>query len=144
MRMFPVVLVSGWLMLFGIGLVRNIIWPLDLETDKFAVLSRVRSVVPKGTRIGSFNAGVFGYFLDDMTVINLDGVVNNAAYPYIAERKLDKYIALANIEYLLDDSRAIEILKQYLVGDEQWVRNLQLVFREHGRLTTIELWAVPR
>jgi hypothetical protein len=87
---------------------------------------------------------VFGYFLDDMTVINLDGVVNNAAYPYIAERKLDKYIALANIEYLLDDSRAIEILKQYLVGDEQWVRNLQLVFREHGRLTTIELWAVPR
>lgn len=144
MRMFPVVLVSGWLMLFGIGLVRNIIWPLDLETDKFAVLSRVRSVVPKGTRIGSFNAGVFGYFLDDMTVINLDGVVNNAAYPYIAERKLEKYIALANIEYLLDDSRAIEILKQYLVDDEQWARNLQLVFRERGRLTTIELWAVPR
>jgi len=144
MKMFPVVLVSGWLMLFGIGVVRNMIWPLDLETDKFAVLSKVRSVVPRGTRIGSFNAGVFGYFLDDMIVINLDGVVNNAAYPYIAERKLDKYIVLVNIEYLFDGSEAIEILKQYLVDDEHWGRNLQLVFSERGRLTTMELWAVPR
>jgi len=144
MKMFPVVLVLGWLMLFGIGVVRNMIWPLDLETDKFAVLSKVRSVVPRGTRIGSFNAGVFGYFLDDMIVINLDGVVNNAAYPYIAERKLDKYIVLVNIEYLFDGSEAIEILKQYLVDDEHWGRNLQLVFSERGRLTTMELWAVPR
>lgn len=57
--------------------------------------------LPADARIGVFNAGVQGYFAR-ATVINLDALVNNAAYEAMIDRKLWSYIEEENIEYISD------------------------------------------
>ncbi|MEX0786707.1 MAG: hypothetical protein WD939_08730, partial [Dehalococcoidia bacterium] len=52
-------------------------------------------------RIGSFNAGVIGYF-SERTVINLDGVVNEDAYHARRDGYLVQYVCDKRIQYLAD------------------------------------------
>ena len=52
-------------------------------------------------RIGSFNAGILGYF-SDRTVINLDGVVNEDAYHARRDGMLLQYVCEQEIRYLAD------------------------------------------
>jgi hypothetical protein len=52
-------------------------------------------------RIGSFNAGIIGYF-SDRTVINLDGVVNEEAYEARRDGRLMEYVQAKDIQYLVD------------------------------------------
>jgi hypothetical protein len=52
-------------------------------------------------RIGSFNAGIFGYF-SGRTVINLDGVVNEDAYKARRDGRTMDYICAQEIRYLVD------------------------------------------
>jgi hypothetical protein len=59
--------------------------------------------LPQGTVIGAFNAGIQGYF-SKHRVINLDGLVNNAAFRAMEQHELWKYISDAHIDYLSDDS----------------------------------------
>jgi hypothetical protein len=79
------------------------------EGDKFAALPAVMETVPRGARIGSWNAGVFGYFLKERTVVNLDGLVNNAAYTHLTSRSLGMYCRRAGISYLVDEAGAFRI-----------------------------------
>ncbi len=57
--------------------------------------------LPPGTRVGAFNSGIQGYF-SKAQVINLDGLVNNAAYDALREKRLWAYIHEARIAYLID------------------------------------------
>jgi hypothetical protein len=52
-------------------------------------------------RIGSFNAGIFGYF-SERTVINLDGVVNEDAYRARRDGRTVEYVCAQGIRYLVD------------------------------------------
>ncbi len=52
-------------------------------------------------RIGSFNAGILGYF-SDRTVVNLDGVVNEDAYRARRDGMMRRYICERDIRYLVD------------------------------------------
>jgi hypothetical protein len=52
-------------------------------------------------RIGSFNAGIIGYF-SERTVINLDGVVNEGAYKARRDGRLLEYMCSKQIRYLVD------------------------------------------
>ena len=68
------------------------------------MLSAVRSLqkhVPADAKVGSFNAGIFGFFLE-ANVINLDGVVNNRVLPYLASGTLDKFLIEAGIDCIVD------------------------------------------
>ena len=51
--------------------------------------------------IGSFNAGVYGYF-SGRKIVNLDGVINNEAYYALKERKLYDYLRSERIKYVID------------------------------------------
>ena len=57
-------------------------------------------LAPK-TVVGVFNAGVQGYF-SHMTVVNLDGLVNNSAYEAIQEKRLWTYIQEERISHISD------------------------------------------
>jgi 4-amino-4-deoxy-L-arabinose transferase-like glycosyltransferase len=54
-----------------------------------------------GARIGSFNAGILGYF-SERTVVNLDGVVNADAYQAGRDGRLMEYVVSRRIDYLVD------------------------------------------
>ena len=56
---------------------------------------------PPEARIGSFNAGILGYF-SDRTVVNLDGVVNEDAYRARRYGLTRPYVCEQEIRYLVD------------------------------------------
>ena len=55
---------------------------------------------PEGS-VGSFNAGIIGYF-SERTVVNLDGVVNEDAFHARQDGRLGEYIREREIRYLAD------------------------------------------
>jgi hypothetical protein len=72
--------------------------------------------VPDGTRLGSWNAGLFGYLYTRGQVVNLDGLVNNAAYDHILTCSIGAYAARREIDYLLDAAGAIDLAAPYWDG----------------------------
>ncbi len=54
------------------------------------------------TVIGSCQTGALGYFADDLTVVNLDGVVNRAAYQALVQRRALDYVQSVGIRYVVD------------------------------------------
>jgi MFS family permease len=74
-------------------------------------------------RIGTWNAGVVGYF-STRSIINLDGVVNNELYRYVSERQLTfrlhdlrDYITRRQIDYVTD----YELLCAQDIEDVSWL-----------------------
>lgn len=68
-------------------------------------------------RIGSFNAGIVGYFTK-RTVINLDGVVNNDAHQAIRDRRLMDYVRSMEIRYLVDGNIAWAVAFKRFWGED--------------------------
>ncbi|HKQ98140.1 MAG TPA: hypothetical protein VJV75_09720 [Candidatus Polarisedimenticolia bacterium] len=65
----------------------------------------LREQTPEDARIGSWNAGLLGYF-SHRAVVNLDGLVNDRRYleEVIVGRNLDGYLRREGIIYLADQS----------------------------------------
>lgn len=60
--------------------------------------------------IGAFNAGIIGTYFDkkNIRVFNLDGVVNNEVISYLKQTKLEEYLSLNNINYIIDNRSSID------------------------------------
>lgn len=57
--------------------------------------------LPQGTRLGSFDAGVVGYF-SQQPVVNLDGLANNYdLFDAYRQRRLDQYVLTQGIDYIV-------------------------------------------
>ena len=65
-----------------------------------------------GTIIGSSQTGALGYFTDNLTVINLDGVVNKSCYEALAKKQNMRFIRQMEIEYILGWEINIEFIKK--------------------------------
>jgi hypothetical protein len=59
------------------------------------------TVFPDGTIIGSSQTGAFGYFAENLKVINLDGVVNEECYKSLVNKTNMDYIRSQKIQYIL-------------------------------------------
>lgn len=58
--------------------------------------------LPVGSKIGSFNAGIQGYF-SKHTLVNLDGLVNNQASDHMLQHDMWKYITeVEKLDYISD------------------------------------------
>ena len=55
-----------------------------------------------GTVIGSAQTGALGYFAPDLTVVNLDGVVNQEAYEALGRLELGEYLQAQGAQYIVD------------------------------------------
>lgn len=74
-------------------------WPhqqFNLEAGRYLARN------PLNVYVGSWNAGVMGYYLDGTGLVNIDGLVNNDIYPYAVSNSLPSYLRLKNIHYILD------------------------------------------
>ena len=81
--------------------------------------------LPEGSVIGVFNAGVQGY-LSEHRVVNLDGLVNNAAARAIAERKLWPY-ALSEVGYFSDFPIYLDYRYRSFLGITDPYQDLELL-----------------
>lgn len=61
------------------------------------------------TAIGAWNTGVVGYFLPEVSVLNLDGVLSHHAIDAAAEGRLAEYAAANNITLLIDDPETFRV-----------------------------------
>lgn len=64
----------------------------------------------KGTIIGSPQSGALGYFADNMTIVNLDGVVNKECYDSLRAKNIMPYIRKQKIQYILGAQHNISFL----------------------------------
>lgn len=87
----------------------------------------LRDNTPRDAVVGAFNAGIVGYF-SDRTVINLDGVMNNAAIAAIKDHTMGAYVSSEGIEYLADQDTAIAEFMDRFSGDPHWHRNWSDVY----------------
>jgi hypothetical protein len=83
------------------------------EIDGYRMIQTVNASVPAGTRLGSWNAGLFGYFYERGEVVDLDGLVDNEAYRHLVDGSLADYAARRRIDDLLDADGAIDFGKPY-------------------------------
>jgi 4-amino-4-deoxy-L-arabinose transferase-like glycosyltransferase len=71
-----------------------------------------RQHYPAGTIVGCPQSGGLGYFADNLTVVNLDGVVNQDAYLAMKEHRLFDYIRESKIKHLLTWSNTIDLIRE--------------------------------
>lgn len=83
------------------------------DGDKYTVVQKMNTMMSQGTRIGAWNAGVYGYFYTRGAVVNLDGVVNNAACDAIAGHRLARYADSMGIGHLADDVSTMRAIAPY-------------------------------
>jgi hypothetical protein len=70
-----------------------------------------RDNFPEGTIIGAPQTGALGYFANNLTVINLDGVVNRKAYEANRRRENIEYIRQCGIKYVIDWKAEWDLIK---------------------------------
>lgn len=105
-RFKNIILVSIILILFFVNILRpgikGFLFDNSIDLKGYVNISRyVNDNLPKGTVIGAMQTGAFGYFANNLKVVNLDGVVNKDAYESLASGHLIEYIKKCKIEYLL-------------------------------------------
>jgi hypothetical protein len=90
------------------------IYPLGPDTSRWPhqanKLAAGKSLarLPLDGRVGSWNAGIVGYY-EGGHIINLDGLVNNDVYEYAVSNTLPLYLERNNIVYVLDFGSLFEI-----------------------------------
>ena len=95
-------IVSLFILLFylSVGSIRIFerLWPHQVG---FMTAGLIIKEKPGHEIYGAWNAGVIGYFAED-SVVNIDGLVNDEALPYIKSNSLFDYIKLRKIHYIID------------------------------------------
>jgi hypothetical protein len=89
--------------------------PYPWQRDVFRSQPAFERLVPPGLPIGSFNAGIPGYF-SHRTIINLDGLVNHSVYPYYKARRFDAYLRERGIEYISDEEASLDRARRFTTG----------------------------
>lgn len=96
--------------------------------------------LPEGSVIGVFNAGIQGY-VSDHTVINLDGLVNNAALAALKERALWAYVEESDIGYIADFPLYLSYRYKSFLGVENVFDGLELL-RAPDTAGGLSIWRV--
>lgn len=77
-------------------------WNLSWNDESYLAARWISESLPPDTLVGSWNAGVLGYYAE-RPVVNLDGLINNFdLVPYLRKRNVAAYIRDREIEYLSD------------------------------------------
>jgi 4-amino-4-deoxy-L-arabinose transferase-like glycosyltransferase len=107
----------------------------------------IDAYTPPDARVGSFNAGIVGYF-SNRHVTNLDGVVNADAYRARRQKALPAYMREQKLDYLVDLNPALLNLACWS-GPDAWCEIVTVVGEPHaalggGRVSILALWPGDR
>jgi Dolichyl-phosphate-mannose-protein mannosyltransferase len=92
--------ILGGLLMWGKGYYE---WQTSLQ---YSAALWLRDNSPPDTRLGAMNSGILGYYSERST-INLDGVVNPAAFEAMQENSMIDYMREEQIDLLIDTDYAI-------------------------------------
>jgi hypothetical protein len=90
---------ASWVLIWQIGL-------YPWQDRMLAATNWITHNTPEDEIVASLNAGIYGYY-SEHTVVNLDGVVNPAAYAAIRERRLFSYMQTASVYHFIDFDHAL-------------------------------------
>ena len=77
----------------------------DPRVNRFLLASEwINSNLPKNIMIGAHSSGTLGYFVEDRSVINLDGLINSYQYYNVLRNGKFKEYVIDNIDYYSDYS----------------------------------------
>lgn len=102
-------------------------------------------------RVGAWNAGIIGYFQGG-TLVNLDGLVNDAVVPFVRNGRLEEYLEKEKIHHIIDfDIMLNDPVKRKRGGydDARFLRELTPIRRfdegEHStRWRNLTLYRIER
>src|SRR6185436_7143101 len=91
---------------------------------------------PPGTVVGGTQTGALGYFAPELTVINLDGVVNEAAYGALRAGRIGDHVRSQHVAWLVwqDDI-------EFLARESR--RGRPLALERVERIPGITTWGAP-
>ena len=75
--------------------------------------------VPAGATLGAFDTGRLGWEQPHLRVVNLDGLVNNAAYRALRGRRIGRYMLEERIEWLYVRDRVVDRFSAF--GLREWL-----------------------
>jgi heme/copper-type cytochrome/quinol oxidase subunit 2 len=99
-------------------------WP---HQEAMLVAGKYLQHNPLNGRVGSWNAGIIGYYQGG-NVVNLDGLVNDNIYDYAVSNRLPSYVLKEDIAYIVDFEPMIINSNQRARGgydDPDFIANLQ-------------------
>ena len=99
------VAVAAFAALLGLRLVTFKPYPWQVEVYQSQPALEAR--VPTDQLIGCFNAGIPAFF-SERRIVNLDGLVNNAVFPYYRTHTFERYLYDHSVRYLIDEREALE------------------------------------
>lgn len=119
------------------GRVEHRDWNLSWNDEPYLAAMWVNRNLPEDAVVGSWNAGVLGYFAR-RPVVNLDGLINNfGLLPYLEERRVAEYVRREGISYLSDlepQFRTVEIRERLQLTEvyrhhSEFMRQDYLIYR---------------
>ena len=126
------------------GAVRFEDWNLSWNDESYRAARWIDDNVPAGALVGSWNAGVVGWYTSRQ-VVNLDGLINNERLvPYLREDRVADYILERDIRYLSDmgshTRRKVPGLRLTPVYTHHsaFMQQDYIVYRVDGRATVAE------
>jgi hypothetical protein len=86
-------------------------WNLSWNIESLLAAQWMAANLPQGALVGSWNAGVLGYYAPQR-VVNLDGLINDfGLLPYLRDGQVSRYIERERIEYLSDMDSILDVYK---------------------------------
>jgi hypothetical protein len=73
-------------------------------------------LLPADTRVGSFNAGISGFFTHNIEFVDIDGLVNHAAVRAYQQHRFGEFLRDSGIQYIFEEDRAIRRGMQFANG----------------------------
>lgn len=98
------------------------------HADLYQTANWIRNHLPENIIIGSWNAGILSYY-SQRTVVNLDGVMNDAAIEVLKQKKLSSYIEHRHISFLIDLESEINKFMNRFSGQVNWRKNYVELYR---------------
>jgi hypothetical protein len=77
------------------------------------------TMIPDRDRLGAFDTGQLGWEHPRLEVVNLDGLVNNAAYRALRARRIGRYMLDQRIEWLYVRDRVVDRFRAF--GLQAWL-----------------------
>jgi hypothetical protein len=85
------------------------------------------SLVPNGATLGAFDTGRLAWEQPRLRVVNLDGLVNNAAYRALRGRRIGRYMLDEPVEWLFVNDKVVQRFRPF--GLDEWLSQADLVGR---------------
>ena len=133
-------------------------WNKSNNEVRYAAARWLHDHLPPEARIGSWNAGVIGYY-SDRQVINLDGLINDWDFlAHLESRDLAGYLEKEDIRYLADTNldirerggaplrgrlRSRSLYREYMTGEGKWPAFREQYFHIYEILEIVDLERAP-